>query len=226
MVAFIASASNITKSYRSGRKKTLVLQGISFNIAESEFVAITGPSGSGKSTLIRILGLLDTPSSGTLELFGEKLPRSDKALSRLRGGSIGFVFQDYRLVPHYTVLDNVAIPLKIAGKSRSMQKKRATELLKLVGLGEQLSQKASELSGGQQQRVGIARALALQPRLLIADEPTGNLDSATSETIMKILTTIHKKLGTTIIMVTHSPEIARRADRIITIKDGQLEGKH
>lgn len=221
----IATVSNITKSYGLGRKKSLILKDISLTISESEFVAITGPSGSGKSTLIRLLGLLDTPTSGTIELFGEKLPRRDKALSRLRGESIGFVFQDYRLIPHYTVLDNVAVPLKIAGKSRSFQKKRAGELLKLVGLGEHLSHKASELSGGQQQRVSIARALALQPRLLIADEPTGNLDTATGETIMKILTTIHKKLGTTIIMVTHSPAIAKRADRIIHIKDGVVESQ-
>lgn len=221
----IARASNITKSYGSGRKKSLVLNDISLSINESEFVAITGPSGSGKSTLIRLFGLLDTPSSGTIELFGEKLPRRDKALSRLRGESIGFVFQDYRLIPHYTVLDNVAVPLKIAGKSRGFQKKRASELLKLVGLGDHLAHKAGELSGGQQQRVSIARALTLQPRLLIADEPTGNLDSTTGETIMKILTTIHKKLRMTIIMVTHSPDIARRADRIIHIKDGHVEGR-
>lgn len=220
----IAAVRNITKSYGSGRKKTLVLNDISLSIAKSEFVAITGPSGSGKSTLIRLMGLLDAPTTGSIELFGETLPRRDKALSRLRGESIGFVFQDYRLIPHYSVLDNVAVPLKIAGKSRSVQKKRASELLKLVGLGDHLSHKASELSGGQQQRVGIARALALQPQLLIADEPTGNLDSATGETIMKILTTIHKKLGMTIVMVTHSPDIARRADRIIHIKDGRVEG--
>jgi putative ABC transport system ATP-binding protein len=213
---------NLTKTYGRRNDQGAVLRGISLAINEGEFVAIMGPSGSGKSTLIRILGLLDTPSSGALELFGDQLPRSDKSLSRLRNESIGFIFQDYRLIPHYNVVDNVAVPLKISGLSRVKQKKRAEELLKIVGLAGQMNKKASELSGGQQQRVGIARALALQPKLLIADEPTGNLDSATGATIMKILSTIHAKLGTTIIMVTHSPDIAQQADRIITIRDGKL----
>ena len=218
----VVKAHNIAKTYGHRSDQNPVLRGISLAVHEGEFVAIMGPSGSGKSTLIRILGLLDTPSSGTLELFGDQLPRSDKSLSRLRNESIGFIFQDYRLIPHYNVVDNVAVPLKIAGLSRGTQKKRADELLKVVGLSGQMNKKASELSGGQQQRVGIARALALQPKLLIADEPTGNLDSATGDTIMKILRTIHSKLGTTIIMVTHSPEVARQADRVITIRDGKL----
>lgn len=218
----VVKAHNIAKTYGRKSDQNPVLRGISLAVHEGEFVAIMGPSGSGKSTLIRILGLLDTPSSGTLELFGDSLPRSDKSLSRLRNESIGFIFQDYRLIPHYNVIDNVAVPLKISGLGRSKQKKRAEELLKIVGLSGQMNKKASELSGGQQQRVGIARALALQPKLLIADEPTGNLDSATGATIMKILSTIHAKLGTTIIMVTHSPDIAQQADRIITIRDGKL----
>lgn len=222
MVNTIAQLQGVSKSYSSGRKSHTVLHDISLSIQEGEFVAIMGPSGSGKSTLVRLLGLLDTPSRGQCQLFGEKLPRSDKSLSKLRNQSVGFVFQDYRLIPHYSVLDNVAVPLKIAGKSAKDQRNRASELLKLVGLGDVLHHKASELSGGQQQRVGIARALVLKPRLLIADEPTGNLDSATGQTIMKIIATVHAKLGTTVVMVTHSPEIARHASRVITIRDGKV----
>lgn len=222
MVNTIAQLQGVSKSYSSGRKSHTVLHDISLSIQEGEFVAIMGPSGSGKSTLVRLLGLLDTPTRGQCQLFGEKLPRSDKALSKLRNQSVGFVFQDYRLIPHYSVLDNVAVPLKIAGKSAKDQRNRASELLKLVGLGDVMHHKASELSGGQQQRVGIARALVLKPRLLIADEPTGNLDSTTGQTIMKIIATVHAKLGTTVVMVTHSPEIARHASRIITIRDGKV----
>lgn len=218
----VVKTHNVTKSYGRGNHTSTVLHGIDLSIKSGEFVAIMGPSGSGKSTLIRILGLLDTPTDGTIELFGSSIPRSDRAQSKLRNESIGFVFQDYKLVPHYSVVDNVSIPLKISGMSAGKQTKRATELLKLVGLGDVMGKKTSELSGGQQQRVGIARAIALQPQLLIADEPTGNLDSATGQTIMKILTTIHKKLGTTIIMVTHSPEVAHQADRILTIRDGRI----
>lgn len=218
----IVDAHNISKTYAGNGKKTTVLHDVSLTVGEHEFVAIMGPSGSGKSTLIKLLGLLDTPQHGTMKLFGETVPRRDKALSRLRNEHIGFVFQDYRLVPHYSALDNVAVPLKIAGRSRREQKQRASELLKLVGLESVATHKASQLSGGQQQRVGIARALVMQPRLLIADEPTGNLDSATGESIMKILRTVNAKLGTTIIMVTHSPDIARQASRTIILRDGHI----
>jgi putative ABC transport system ATP-binding protein len=222
MVMTIVDAHNIIKTFGSGGKKTTILHDISLQIAEHEFIAIMGPSGSGKSTLVKILGLLDRAQKGDIKLYGSPLPKSDKALSKLRNETIGFVFQDYRLIPHYSALDNVAVPLKIAGKGRGYQKKRAAELLRLVGLGEVLDQKAGQLSGGQQQRVGIARALAMQPKLLIADEPTGNLDSVTGATIMKILRTIHAKLGTTIIIVTHSPDVAAQANRIITIRDGKI----
>ena len=224
MVMTIVDAHNISKTYAGNGQKTTVLHDISLRIYEHEFVAIVGPSGSGKSTLVKLLGLLDKPGRGTIKLFGETLPRSDKAQSRIRNEQIGFVFQDYRLIPHYSALDNVAVPLKIAGYSRGHQKKRAAELLKLVGLESVAHHKASQLSGGQQQRVGIARALVLQPKLLIADEPTGNLDSATGESIMKILRTIHSKLGTTLVVVTHSAEVAAQASRTITIRDGRVAG--
>lgn len=186
-------------------------------------MAIQGPSGSGKSTLVRILGLLDTPSEGQVALFGRPLPKSDRAQSRLRNLLLGFVFQDYQLVAHYSALANVTIPLKIAGFRRVTQRARAAELLELVGLGDSLHQKARELSGGQQQRVAIARALALQPRILIADEPTGNLDSASGASIMDTLGSLHADLGTTIVMVTHSAEVAARATRVLTIQDGRVE---
>lgn len=215
---------SVSKSYSRGSKKTEVLHNISLQVAQGEFVAVTGPSGSGKSTLVRLIGLLDTTNRGTVKLFGEKLPRSDRALSKLRNSSIGFVFQDYRLIPHHSVLENIVVPLKIAGLSRSAQKKRAYDLLRLVKLDDFADAKAGELSGGQQQRVGIARALIMQPKLLIADEPTGNLDSVTGASIMQILHSIHKRLGVTIIIVTHSDTIAGQTQRIITLKDGLIGG--
>lgn len=218
----IVELHGIGKTYRSGRKSHAVLHDISLAIAPGDFLAITGPSGSGKSTLVRILGLLDQPTSGTYSLFDQPAPRADRKLSQLRNRSIGFVFQDYRLIPHYSALDNVAVPLKIAGASAREQKHRARELLKLVGLGDAAGTKARELSGGQQQRVGIARALVQQPKLLIADEPTGNLDTATGASIMKILRTIHAKLGTTIVIVTHSPDVAAQASRVVHLQDGKL----
>lgn len=218
----IVELHDIGKTYRSGRTSHAVLHDISLTIKQGDFLAITGPSGSGKSTLVRILGLLDQPTKGSYSLFGEALPGSDRKLSRLRNQSIGFVFQDYRLIPHYSALENVAVPLKIAGASAREQKRRANELLKLVGLSGSANLKARELSGGQQQRVGIARALIQQPKLLIADEPTGNLDQSTGASIMKILRTIHAKLGTTIIIVTHSPDVAAQAARVIHLQDGKL----
>lgn len=217
-------ATQIVKSYTRGRQKTEVLRGVSLAIGKGEFVAITGPSGSGKSTLLRILGLLDTPTSGTLEILGNKRARSDRALSKLRNRSIGFVFQDYQLIPHYSALANVMVPLKIAKLSHRRQRKRASEMLRLVGLSEYEHSRAGDLSGGQQQRVSIARALSLQPAVLIADEPTGNLDSKTGESILKVLRHIHKNIGTTIVMVTHSNEVAAEADRVIKLHDGHIIG--
>lgn len=218
----IVELRGIGKTYRSGRKSHAVLHDISLDITPGELLAITGPSGSGKSTLVRLIGLLDQPNSGHLTLFGQPAPRADRALSQLRNQSIGFVFQDYRLIPHYSALENVAVPLKIAGASRREQQRRAHELLKLVGLADAAHLKARELSGGQQQRVGIARALVQQPKLLIADEPTGNLDSTAGASIMKILRTIHAKLGTTIIIVTHSSDVAAQASRVVHLQDGTL----
>lgn len=218
----IVELRGISKTYRSGRTSHAVLHNISLKVKQGDLIAITGPSGSGKSTLVRILGLLDRPTNGSYALFGDSLPGSDRKLSQLRNRSIGFIFQDYRLIPHYSALENVAVPLKIAGFSAREQKRKARELLKLVGLADSAHLKARELSGGQQQRVGIARALVLQPKLLIADEPTGNLDQSTGANIMKILRTIHTKLGTTIVIVTHSPDIAAQASRIIHLQDGKI----
>lgn len=224
MIEPAIAATQIVKTYARGRQKTEVIHGISLTVARGEFVAITGPSGSGKSTLLRILGLLDTPTSGVLEILGNKRARSDRALSKLRNRSIGFVFQDYQLIPHYSALANVMVPLKLAKLSHRSQRKRASEMLRLVGLSEHEHSRASELSGGQQQRVSIARALSLQPAILIADEPTGNLDSKTGQSILKVLRHIHKNLGTTIIMVTHSSEVAAEADRVIKLHDGHIVG--
>lgn len=221
----LLALNNISKSYRRGRKKSEVLRDVSFGIPAGSLTAITGPSGSGKSTLLRIMGGLSRPSSGQVTYDDKNLYRlRDRALSRLRNQTFGFVFQDYKLIEHYTVIQNTMIPLLIAGTPRHVAKSRAAAALNSVGLGDYITHRVVDLSGGQRQRVGIARALVTEPAVLLADEPTGNLDTQTGESIIKILRTVQQKRGTTVVIVTHNPDIAKLADRHIKLRDGRIVG--
>ncbi len=213
---------NITKVYNIGETKLDILKGINLTVQEGEFVAIMGPSGSGKSTLMHILGLLDRPTDGVYEIYGQNvLEFNDNQTAFLRSKIIGFVFQQYNLLNKMTAADNVALPMVYSGGTD--RKERAEKLLGEVGLSDRVEHKPTQLSGGQQQRVAIARALVNNPKIIFADEPTGNLSSAQSDEIMQILTDLNKK-GISIILVTHEPDIAKWADRLITIKDGQVIG--
>lgn len=207
-----------------GSETIEALSHLSLSIRDGEFVAIVGPSGSGKSTLANIIGGLDTPTSGKVLIDGEDLSRArDKVLSAYRNKRIGFVFQSFHLQPHYTALENVMLPLIFAGMRHQKRKKEALAALNAVGLGDRVKHKPSQLSGGQRQRVSIARALANSPSILIADEPTGNLDSKKSAEIIALLRQLNKKQGITLIIITHDIGIARQADRVIAIQDGKIK---
>jgi len=211
---------DITKTYQTGKVAYQVLKGISLEVEEGEFLAIMGVSGSGKSTLLNIIGLLDKPDSGIYILDGQEVSQlTKKELAYLRNRKIGFVFQAFYLVPWATALENVLLPLLYRGKINKEDEKKAVELLKRLGLKKRINAKPSELSGGEQQRVAIARALITNPKLLLADEPTGNLDSKSSQEVMNIFKELNEN-GITIIMVTHDPEIADFAKKIKIIKDG------
>ena len=214
---------NIRKSYRLGGVDIHALDGVDLSIHQNEFVALMGPSGSGKSTLMNVLGCLDSPTSGKYALNGKDVASMrDRQLSEIRNTEIGFVFQSFNLLPRMSSLDNVALPLVYAGISSKQRRARAKEMLELVGLGDRLKNKPNQLSGGQRQRVAIARALANRPSLVLADEPTGNLDSTTAQEIMEMLTKVNDQ-GNTIVVVTHEREIAEYAQRIIHLKDGRIE---
>jgi len=214
---------NVKKSYRVGGGTVNALDGVSLRVLEHEYVAIMGPSGSGKSTLMNVLGCLDTPSTGRYILSGEEVEKmSDRELARVRGERIGFVFQSFNLLPRYDAVDNVALPLIYRGIGREVRRRKACRALEAVGLSERLGHKPGEMSGGQRQRVAIARALVGKPDLILADEPTGNLDSATSLEIMALFEEIYSQ-GNTIIIVTHEEDIARCARRIIRLRDGRIE---
>ena len=212
---------DVTKIYRMGEVEVGALQGVSLEIDEGEIVAIMGPSGSGKSTLMNVIGCLDVPTAGRYVLDGQDIGTvSDNRLSEIRGRQIGFVFQTYNLLPRLTARANVELPLMYGHGSN--RRRRALEALDRVGLGDRASHRPAELSGGQQQRVGIARALVTQPRILLADEPTGNLDSQSSEEIMAILTRLNKDEGLTVILVTHERDIASQAGRVVSMLDGRV----
>jgi putative ABC transport system ATP-binding protein len=214
---------NIHKHYQVGDQKVKALQTITIDVEENEYVAIMGASGSGKSTLMNIIGCLDTPTGGNYVLNGHDVNgMTDNQLAEIRNVEIGFIFQTFNLLPRSTALDNVVLPLIYAGFSKSDRIKKAKEVLVSVGLEDRMHHKPNELSGGQRQRVAIARALVNSPSILLADEPTGNLDSKTSVDIMRLLEDIHKK-GNTIILVTHENDIAEHAKRIIRLKDGLVE---
>jgi len=212
---------NITKVYPMGQRELTVLKGININIKQGELVAIMGPSGSGKSTMLNLIGCLDTPSSGSYYLEGREVSRlSSRELAQVRGLKIGFVFQQFNLLPRLSALANVELGLRYAG---GIDRQRAMEALARVGLSDRAHHRPTELSGGEQQRVAIARALAKGPPLILADEPTGNLDSRSGEEIISILSSLHSEQGITLVMVTHDPNIADHCQRTIHIKDGQVE---
>ncbi len=214
--------SHIAKIYKTEAMETIALADVSFTITQGEFVAIMGPSGSGKSTLMHILGALDTPTSGTYILDGENVENlSDDQLADIRNRKIGFIFQAFNLLPRTTVLQNVMLPMRYAGIPLEERRKKAQQYLESVGLGHRLTHTSNQISGGQQQRVAIARALAMNPAILLADEPTGNIASAQAEEIMAIFQELNTQ-GHTVIMITHEPDIAAHAKRIITIRDGNI----
>jgi len=213
---------NVSKIYRTDLVETHALRGVSLEVSAGDFIAITGPSGSGKTTFLNVAGLLETFSSGTYELDGTDVSTlSDRIRSRLRNEKIGFIFQSFNLIPDLDVYDNVDVPLRYRGMRASQRHERITAALELVGLTSRTKHVPSQLSGGQQQRVAIARAIAGEPAFLLADEPTGNLDSTTVGQVMDLLERINE-MGTTIVMVTHDPNLARRAHRNVHVVDGQL----
>jgi putative ABC transport system ATP-binding protein len=215
--------TNIKRDFPLGNEIVYVLKGIDLEINKGEYVALMGPSGSGKSTLMNILGCLDTPTSGTYILNGKYVSEmQDDELAGIRNKEIGFVFQTFNLMPRTTALDNVALPMVYAGHSKSERMERATEVLTQVGLNDRMDHKPNQLSGGQRQRVAVARALVNKPSIILADEPTGNLDSKTSVEIMNLFNEIHAN-GNTVILVTHEEEIAAYAHRIIRLRDGIIE---
>ncbi|MEO3692004.1 ABC transporter ATP-binding protein [Roseateles paludis] len=212
----------LRKVYRTEMVETYALRDFNLTVNEGEFVAVTGPSGSGKTTFLTIAGLLEAFSAGTYKLDGIDVSRMDDAeRSRIRNQKIGFIFQAFNLIPDLNVLDNIEVPLRYRGFSAAERKKRAAESLARVGLSARAKHYPAELSGGQQQRVAIARALAGEPRLLLADEPTGNLDSAMARSVMELLEELHRD-GATIVMVTHDPQLAARAQRNVHVIDGQV----
>ncbi|WP_291241079.1 ABC transporter ATP-binding protein [Flavobacterium sp.] len=219
----IIDIKGITRDFQLGSETVNVLKGIDLLINKGEYVALMGPSGSGKSTLMNILGCLDTPTSGSYILNGKQVSEMhDDELAEIRNKEIGFVFQTFNLMPRTTALDNVALPMVYAGFSKEERNKRATEVLTQVGLADRMDHKPNQLSGGQRQRVAVGRALVNKPSIILADEPTGNLDSKTSVEIMKLFGEIHAN-GNTVILVTHEEDIAAHAHRIIRLRDGIIE---
>jgi putative ABC transport system ATP-binding protein len=223
MTTTLIKIQDIRRDFVLGTEIINVLKGINLEIKKGEYVALMGPSGSGKSTLMNLLGCLDTPTSGSYVLNGKDVSKmNDNELAEIRNKEIGFVFQTFNLLPRTTALDNVALPMVYAGFSKTDRNARATEVLKQVNLGDRMDHQPNQLSGGQRQRVAIARALVNHPSIILADEPTGNLDSITSVEIMKLFGDIHAN-GNTVILVTHEEEIAAYAHRIIRLRDGIIE---
>jgi putative ABC transport system ATP-binding protein len=222
-VSAVAEVVDVWRTYRLGDTEVHALSDVNLTFGEGEYVAIMGPSGSGKSTLLNLLGCLDRPSRGKYLLGGNDVSQlDDDALSLERSRRLGFIFQNYNLIPQLDVLENVEVPMFYAGRPEREARERARELAELMGLEHRLHHRPTELSGGQQQRVAIARALANDPLVLLADEPTGNLDSKTGEEILGLLDKLHGE-GKTIVVVTHDPHVAARADRVVRMRDGKVE---
>jgi putative ABC transport system ATP-binding protein len=222
----IIRMESIRKVYDTGKVKVEALKGIDLDVFPGEFVAIVGPSGSGKSTLMNLVGCLDTPTDGVYEIGGDNVAGvSRDQLAEIRNRRVGFVFQNFNLLPHISAQENVELPMLFGGVSPKERRERAAEMLTRVGLGDRLDHKPTELSGGQMQRVAIARALAMNPDILLADEPTGNLDTSSGTDIMSIFNELWKT-GRTLIIITHDPALARRASRIVEIRDGRITSDH
>lgn len=217
---------NVWKIYKLGRVEFPALRGLSLKIRKGEMISVMGPSGSGKSTFLHIAGTLDRPTSGKVIINGQDTTEmSDAELTRIRNNTIGFVFQTFNLIPRLTAMENVELPLIVRGMRKDDRRKLAIQALSLVGLEEKIMNKPTELSGGEQQRVAIARAIVGRPEILLADEPTGNLDSRNSRLVVDILKNINEELGTTIVIVTHNPEVANSCQRVIKIRDGVVESE-
>ena len=222
----IIHMEDIRKVYDTGKVKVEALKGLDLQIEQGELVAIVGPSGSGKSTLMNLLGCLDTPTSGRYDLGGQAVSGvSRDELAEIRNRRVGFVFQNFNLLPHITALENVEMPMLFGGVRPAERHRRAKELLERVGLGDRVDHKPTELSGGQMQRVAIARSLAMDPDIVLADEPTGNLDSTAGGDIMSIFTDLWKQ-GRTLVIITHDPALAKRASRVVEIRDGRIVADH
>jgi putative ABC transport system ATP-binding protein len=216
------SVADLCKDYVLSGETVHALRGVSFDVPEGDYISIMGPSGSGKSTLLNVLGCLDRPSAGRYMLSDVDVSRmTDDSLAEIRATRIGFIFQSYNLLPALTVLENIAVPLYYSHRLNAATRRRCLELAQMVGLGERLNHRPTQLSGGQQQRVAIARSLVNDPEFILADEPTGNLDTATSNEILELLEGLNRQ-GRTIIMVTHEPDVARRTKRSIVLRDGQV----
>lgn len=222
----IIKLRDVWKIYQMGDVEVKALRGLTLDVERGEYMAIMGPSGSGKSTAMNMIGCLDTPTRGEVYLDGRDISTLEESdLAQIRGKKIGFVFQKFNLIQTLTALENVTLPLMFQGVNEVTRNERGAELLTMVGLGDRLHHAPNELSGGQQQRVAIARALANEPEVVLADEPTGNLDSKTGASVMKLLENLQQEKGVTIILVTHDPKVAERAERTVHLKDGQLEGE-
>lgn len=222
-VKTLISIEGLHKTYQIGTQEVRALDGLDLSINKNEYVALMGPSGSGKSTLMNVLGCLDSPTSGSYHLNGQDVAKLDEnELAEIRNREIGFVFQTFNLLPRYTALENVALPLIYAGLKKEKRLARAREVLQMVGLGDRMEHRPNELSGGQRQRVAVARALVNKPSIILADEPTGNLDTATSMEIMALFDEI-QRAGNTVILVTHEEDIAACAQRVIRLRDGKVE---